>query len=245
MPRAATLDIDRLLGKTRNRVQYVGLELEGGWTSLPEGVNLVGDGSVQVPELSRESSSTGRRQVGELQSEPMPLLKVEPWLKKFYPQCVNKSCGLHVHMSFRSALHYMWLMRPEYQRTMLDYLLKWATSKNFGENHVIWPRLKGKNAYCADSYWADIQASQTSKSYSHDGASRYTAINYCYGQHETVECRVLPMFDKVEQSIEAVHQVIAITNAVLALSAKKEKRESSSTMADEMGIIIEESTIRV
>ena len=40
------LNIDRYLGRVRNRVRLVGLELEGAWTTWPKGERYEGDASV-------------------------------------------------------------------------------------------------------------------------------------------------------------------------------------------------------
>lgn len=227
----AVIDIDKHLGKVRNRVYRVGIELEGGWAKSPPGLTLVRDGSIEGLAGALDPV-TGQReplQIGECQTPGgIELIKVRPWMKKYYPTHVNKSCGLHVHMSFTSAVHYSQLMVADYQDTMIEYLSRWAKKQGFGRNHVIWPRLQGMSQYCKLEFFPDDQARRTNKNYVHDGQGhRYTAINYCWGQHETVECRVLPMFPEAEVGIDAVHKVIDITNAFLVKTFKKEQKHRS------------------
>lgn len=205
------IDLAAFDGKVKNRIAKVGVELEGGWDIVPAGVSLIGDGSVDISANHR----------GEL---PTPTgldpVSIPSWMLKHYPHHVNKSCGLHVHMSFNYARHYMALMEPEYPKTMQEYLKRWATAEGFPANHHFWKRLALQNQFCGKGFYPDLQAAQRRKSYTHEGASRYTFINYPYGLHETVEVRGLPMMDTPEQGVRAVMRVIEITNAFLAAVAK-------------------------
>lgn len=268
-----SLKLEKVLGKARNRVYLVGLELEGGWKDLPDGVVLQRDGSVQVPthqsvpvtpeaflERVRESAirqgfSTTRTaamveqervriqhdppyqsvaiHVGELPSEPLELSKFPTWMRRYYPSHVNESCGLHVHMSFKSALHYQQLMVPEYPATMVAYITKWAKDAAIPKEHPIWKRLNGKNQFCKQEFFADQQVAKMNKNYGHDGVGhRYTVINYCYGLHATLECRVLPMLEDAEVAIKAVQHVIDVTNAFLVTRAKREEKLKADVVVD-------------
>lgn len=163
--------------------------------------------------------------IGEIPGRILEPKEIDSWMKRCYPEHVNDTCGLHVHMSFVKSLHYGRLMVPEYQATILTYLGKWAMNESIPKDHPIWSRLSGKNEFCKHEFFADVQARKTSKVYDHHGnGNRYTAINYCHGQHGTLECRVLPMFEKVDQAIRAVHQVIDVTNACLKFQAKREEK---------------------
>lgn len=173
-----------LAGKVRNRIDKIGIELEGGWLSLPKGVNLTPDGSVRV------SDPQGRGLVrGEIPSPPLSPTEWEAWVKAHYPSHVDSSCGLHVHMSFRSALVYQRLMDFNYTKALLTQLRRWAVVAALPPQHHFYGRLKGANKYCLPFYAADVQARQTRKA-----DCRYAAVNYCHGIHQTMEVRVLPMF---------------------------------------------------
>lgn len=218
-------DVIRGAKGPKNRIYRVGVELEGGWSALPNGITLEHDGSVSV----RQTVPNPNFKSGELPSGILEPSKVEHFLAEFYPDTINDSCGMHVHMSFKSAFHYQLLMTPSYQATMIDYLKKWATEQNIPLTHVIWKRLAGQNQYCKLEYFADEQAAAPNKSYSRTGgAHRYTAINYSHKQHSTVECRVLPMFDDKKKAIKAAKAVLDITNAFLAKQKKKEEKYIST-----------------
>lgn len=265
------LNIDGVLGKAKNRIALIGVELEGGWTSLPPGVNLVHDGSVRnlVPppssggpsytadqieamvqdRLSRATRGRGlsTRQVqqverdvrsmvaqelrggvplqtGEIPSPVMPPSEVGVWMRRYYPQAVNGTCGLHVHMSFESALHYQRLMVPSYQATILDYVGKWAKEEGLKKDHPIWNRLSGDSRYCQHKFWPDHQVRTRAKDHDQQREGhRYTVINFCYLSNGTVECRLLPMMETADQGVRAVQRVLDITNAFLVKERDRTK----------------------
>lgn len=174
-------------------------------------------------EITQQQGILPNWNVGEITSAPMEMASVGSWILKYHPQVVNVTCGLHVHMSFKDARFYSRLMdTTDYQDTILDYLKRWAEKEGLPKTHPIWPRLEGKNEYCQLVFFPDEQAQSVHKNYdrTHPG-HRYTAINYCFEQHKTVECRVLPMMEKPEQSVSAVKTVVGITNAFLASQRKK------------------------
>jgi len=205
----AALDVDALLGKPKNRVARVGVELEGGWTKLPEGAHLEHDGSVY-----RGMRATGI-QYGEIQLGPMLPAQLPAAMRKYYPDHVNASCGLHLHMGFETVLHYSILMVPEYQDTIIEYVRRWAEKEGIDKKHGLWHRLSGKSEFCQHKFWPDEQARARRDHDQNRHGHRYTVINYCYTAHGTIECRLLQMFKDVEQSIRALRLVIDVTNACL------------------------------
>ncbi|MCA1841299.1 MAG: hypothetical protein LC723_13415 [Actinobacteria bacterium] len=194
----------------------MGIELEGGWNTVPKGGQVIRDGSVL--NLSAEH-------IGELVSEPLEVKKYEAWMLKFYPHHVNATCGLHVHQSFESAMNYQRLMDPSYPATIVAGITDWAKRVNLPKGNSLWNRLVGGSEYCQHIFHADEQAAQATKDYDkrRDG-HRYTVINYPFSRTQTVECRLLPMMPTAELGVSAVSEVIRITNAYLAATAKRETR---------------------
>ena len=163
--------------------------------------------------------------LGEIASPPLDLTTFPTWMKAFYPQKVNGTCGMHVHLSFRTALTYQRLMTPTYPSTIVAYIRQWAEGEKLAKKHPIWPRLRGECEYCQHVYQADEQSSTGGKDYDHHRVGhRYTVVNYCYNRHSTVECRLLPMFDTPEQAVKAVREIIDITNAYLLATGRREER---------------------
>jgi hypothetical protein len=219
------LNIDKLLGKTKQRIYKVGIELEGLWTKLPEGTIPIRDGSVSVARPANLPLSVPHH-IGEIPSEILEPDQITTWIKTFYPQHVNATCGLHIHQSFKRALYYQWLMTPDYTATMVEYVKRWAKELSLPKDHPIWSRLKGENQFCKHEFVADLQVLKKSKSYDHAvPGSRYTTINYCHGLHTTVECRLLPMMETVEEAISAVKNVLNITNACLVVISRNEEKQ--------------------
>jgi hypothetical protein len=187
--------VDDLLGKAKNRIALVGIELEGAWAKVPPDVGrLSHDGSV-----AGLSDPTGRVRysLGEIPSHPLKVTEWEKWVRDHYPVACNHTCGLHIHMSFATALRYQRLMNPEYQKDLLRLLRAWGKDKGLPEDHPFWSRTSGKNKFCAGMHIPDMQARTFRK-----GGSRYAVINYCYHLHQTLEVRVLPMFPDIEPVYE-------------------------------------------
>ena len=219
------LVIDAHLGKVKNRVALVGVELEGGWVELPPGVQqLEHDGSVfngRVP--------AGVKHIGELPIGPALPAGIGELMRINHPQKVNQTCGMHVHMSFDTLWYYHLLMVPEYPKTILHYLTLWAQEQKFKETHHIWGRLRGESRFCQDQFWPDAQASNKRKGHDQNvPGHRYTHVHYC-GRQNTIEIRTLPMMDKIKVAIAAVQRVIDITNACLYVLGTQVKRDKTAS----------------
>jgi hypothetical protein len=228
---AKFLDISGRLGKVRNRVYRVGVELEGAWSKLPEDMTIQRDGSVQ--EFANEVLPNGKRPWQGIGEIPSPVLlpdgkvndlTLETWIRKAYPQGVNDTCGMHVHMSFRNAFQYAYLMDERLQHTAVEFVKRWAEGKPkvFPKTHVIWKRLEGNHQYCQLRFEADMQAQKLKKEYErHAPGSRYTVMNYALLKTGTIECRLLPMMPDVEIAIEAIRLVMDITSTFLVMAAEE------------------------
>jgi hypothetical protein len=233
-----------------SRVHRIGIELEGGWDRYPEGYEIEHDGSVKfdppftvhygddgsVVYRSTEDNSIIEKSVvqrfivpaikGEIVSHPMKPDEFEEWLREYYPPHINDTCGLHIHMSFSHKLHYQRLMTPDYTEHLLRELRKFAI--NFPKDHTIWKRLNNKDHdHCAHIYRGEGQVGMKRKDYHSRGTdhSRYTAVNYCYGLHKTLECRLLPMFTTPDEAISAINFVIDTTNRFLSVMKRREYKE--------------------
>lgn len=219
-------------GRVRNRVNMVGIELEGGWTKLPRGCRVIRDGSVLFNRPG-DTPISDLKGVGEVPSAPLMMDEWEKWLRLYYPQHVNETCGMHVHLSFKNALAYSRTMDSSYPATILAYVTEWAKREKLDAAHPLWPRLEGKSEYCQHIYDADIQILKTSKEYDHHREGhRYTVVNYSWGRHNTVECRLLPMMATADVAVSAIQEVINITNSYLAATAKRSGRLEGAVEGD-------------
>lgn len=239
-----------------NRVNLVGVELEGGWDARPSQVyvpnGVVRDGSVVFERPEPYYDGNGKLTidktaiypkfaVGEAVSTPLAVERTEEWMRVAYPQHVNDTCGLHVHMSFHHKLNYSRVMTPDYMQFLVREL------KTFGKLHNIpegpfWNRLDPTHPWtqkhCAHIYLGDRQVLVAEKDYNSRGKehSRYTFVNYPDRQHQTVECRGLPMFgtpgklvtkEDVDLAVAAVHAVITATNRFLSKIRTRERQVQS------------------
>lgn len=221
------LDIDDTLGKPRNRVFRLGVELEGAWKSLPPLTRLEADGSVYRDPATGQKKMPAGHTTGELPIGPIQPITMPKFMRKYYPHQVNNTCGMHVHMSFESVWHYALLMVPEYQDTIVEYLTRWAKKEGFPPAHHIYGRLRGESVFCQNQFWPDAQITSQKDHNQQRHGHRYTIVHYC-GRQMTIEVRVLPMMETVEQAIRGVRHVIDITNACLAvLGRKKEVKDRS------------------
>lgn len=226
------LDIDKARQRARNRIYRVGLELEGGWNKLPAGTRLVHDGSVRF--------AIPINHVGEMPSPVLDVVKDSPtfwqtWLRTNYPHHVNETCGLHVHLSFKTAFAYNRLMTAQYPATVVEEFKKWAKAEALSGEHPIWSRLMDKSRFCQHTFDADRQVINRDKDHNQErNGHRYTVINYCYSRYSTIECRLLPMMGNIDQAIRAVQELLDVTNAfLLALPIGREVKQKVSHEADD------------
>jgi hypothetical protein len=243
------LNLDKVLGVPKNRVVRMGVELEGGWKAMPQGI-VVPERDTSVfknPATEQQEPPPGinPQYVGEIPIGPIEVAVMPKFMKKYYPHKVDKTCGMHVHQSVANALHYGWLMEPEYQETMIHYLSKWAEKEGFPKGHHIWERLEGKTVYCQKKYWPELQYNYKQKDHNQQREGhRYTIVNYS-GRVNTIEVRVLPMMETVAQAIRAVRMVIDITNASLAVLSRQDKGKLTAKLEMEVFDDIEEMEVNL
>lgn len=180
-------------------VNRVGIELEGGWND-PVDFVLEHDGSVMVDATYN----------GEMPSPPLPPRDISKWMKEHYPDAVNASCGMHVHVSVKHQSHYSRLMEKEFRDFMKSSLKVWGEKLSIRSDHPFWSRLRGENSFCKDEFYPELQVQHREK-----GPERYTMLNYTWARYGTVECRVLPGFSAAVIGISAVYAVVDTFEAYL------------------------------
>ena len=189
-------------------IKKIGIEFEGGWYEEP--AHLKSDASVEDIRSCEFQ--------GEVAS---PKLSPEAWLdwaKSNYPDEVNSTCGLHVHVSFKNNRAYATLMEPEFYEKFLEFWNAWGTRKAIIPETPFWRRLRGDNRFCKKLFRPDEQAALKEKA-----SLRYCHINYCHGLHKTVEFRMLPMFKKASLALDAIADLLDFIENYLA--SKPRKRE--------------------
>lgn len=239
MKKVDFLNIDALLGKTRNRVAKMGIEFEGGWNKTPTGVRIERDGSVfkalDLGALTRDGYPGIK--FGEIPVGPFLPIQVRRTVLKYSPHVIDVTCAMHVHMSFDKLFHYDVLAEsPAYQETVVEYLTRWAAEEKLPVGHPLWARLANKNVYCQKKFWPEPQMQQNRKDHDHERfGHRYTMIHYCWERYQTVECRLLLMMKDPEVGIRGVNRLLDITNAYLVAAEKKRFRQGGVVNMDDNG----------
>lgn len=194
----------RLRSAVSRRWWSFGVELEGGWDVRPPVPgSFARDGSVAV---------SGRFYVGEYRSPVFRSVQaLAEWISAAYPQHVDGSCGLHVHVRGPWDL-VSGLSVPDAQRAFLDSLEEWGNQWGV-RSERFYDRIHGRNRYCCgvqEGYDLINAAVSGSK-----GEWRYRAINFASGWHGPgrFEVRVLPMFKAARVAVAAVEAVLELTLA--------------------------------
>lgn len=189
-------------------IDRVGIELEGGWRKVFKYNRLKHDGSV-FPDGMIDDGPV-EPHWGEIASPPLPTpVLVEEWLKVYYPDFSDESCGLHVHVSFLKTIYYERLARRAFYDYWLNGILDWGRKRGIKDSEF-WSRIQGFNRFCQKEFRASEQVKLTDK-----GDGRRTHLNYCYKLHKTIECRAFPLFDNPEDAISAIFTHLKLINSYL------------------------------
>jgi hypothetical protein len=212
----------------KNRINLIGVELEGAWDKAPA-VLIVRDGSVKFDPpykyIGEAVSQTFKPDTDDMAN----------WVTAVYPNHVNETCGLHVHMSFKYIINYMRLMTPRFTDEIVKRIAEWAEDEKLPIKHPIWKRVMDKNhQHCAHQYCGDHQIHSKTKDWHSRGQphSRYTVLNYCFSleNRKTVECRLLPMMETPDQAIRGINRICLVTNQFLAKMKDREPRVASQVL---------------
>jgi hypothetical protein len=217
---------DVILADASTNIDRVGVELEGGWNDAQD-FEIFGDGSVNVTA----------NYVGEAHTYPRPYsLNDESTIDAFnrqfenmYPDRVDNTCGMHVHVSFKSIGAYNAFVCNEFADWVIAGLKAWGantTSSNLKR------RLAGENSFAETTYDAQTALRQCLTRNKHD-APRYTAVNYCYNTHGTMEVRVLPMFkDKAvgQAAVKALIHLISLWDIANSPKIRKPQQLAQSEL---------------
>lgn len=191
---------------TKNRIATIGLELEGGWATNIRGLKR--DGSV---------SGINSDYQGEVASPPIKGYdEAVAWLRANYPQEVNNTCGFHVHVGL-APLHYSRLMCEEFNSKFLAAMEDfWNCHRGATGFDLFRSRLDGQNAYCQKVFRPEQQLWRNEAYGDRGSLPRYSQLNFCFGRHGTLECRLFPCFPSVVHSIEGMKAFMDSINEFLA-----------------------------
>ena len=210
-----TIMSDGVIVKQLDGVGLAGVEIEGGWLVPPHG--MYHDGSVSnnvTPQCPHDGDyDCGCRPAkGEIHSEPISQEALEKWVDNNYPDKMDSSCGIHVHISTNgNHLSYGKLMSKKFWNYYLKRYQEWGITNSINEGSRFWNRLNG-NCYYAKKRFNPLR--QYKARYREQ--SRYSFLNYCYSMHGTLESRLLPTFNEPRIAKSAIIEFIDIVNSYLA-----------------------------
>lgn len=208
----------------------LGVELEGAFYNnvahLVPGSRMKHDGSVEEIDIDDDATDAGRRgdevvfPDGELITPPLRLEAMVAAIPRLYPDAVNATCGMHVHMSFTDDVHYFRLLTSEFE----DYLIRWLTAwaddnaSTLGRINKRWlmDRLAGENRYCAKGSANAVSGGMygLGNGLSHEG--RYHMINtHSRGRFATLEFRLLPAFRRSDMAVSAIKALVECVDAFI------------------------------
>ncbi len=211
-------------------ISKIGVELEGGWPDGGDGDSPISTtGISMIDTLGQDVSVSGLStpHMGEAASPPLLPKEGLEWLKSHYPSEVNANCGFHIHVSFKSTLSYSRLMEEVFWNHFLHEAEVWGKKMKFPKTHQFWKRLNGDNRFAVREFKPDLQVESKSK-----GPHRQTQLNYCYGFHGTIECRLMPAFLKVEEAVKAVEWLLSTYDTYLDTLPKAARKTIVVTKED-------------
>lgn len=182
----------------------IGVEIEGRFFNIDEltekveedGLDITGDGSIRYganPECEPR----------EIRTKPDLLAGCLRQVAKFYPDEADYSCGMHVHVSFLDTASVSTLTCTEFLAYFDARWRAWGAKMQLPPNCQFYQRLDNKNDYCNKNDAGDLE-----RPFSGD---RYRQLNFTsWERHNTVECRLLPMFREARLALSAITELISI-----------------------------------
>ena len=205
------------------KIDKVGIELEGLWIDPPSHINVYGDGSVYFNDRDEDQDSDNNVQIGEINCKPLELHEAIRFIDTSYPDDMNKSCGYHIHLSFKDELAYAQLMEKKFYDYFLTKMEEFGHENKINADSQFWARLRGENTFCKKRFLALKQVKLKYKD-----EDRYAHLNYCYNlrsrdpntgiekPRKTLECRLFPVFHKKDLAIKGLIRFCEIVETYLA-----------------------------
>lgn len=189
----------------------IGIEVEGFWratslvtvkeTAAQWHMGSCGDGSLdnELDIDCPDADVYGH----EFQTRPGSLGEAISQLVAVYPEFTNRTAGMHVHVSFHPGDVTALTCKEFFE----FFAARWeAWGRTNGVTGEFWKRLRGENQYCTkphEGMWR--RPSEVAN------MGRYCQLNFAaWGEHRTVECRLLPMFRDARLGVLAVEELISI-----------------------------------
>lgn len=187
----------------------IGIEIEGRFLDLNSVLDRArDDGLGDSSDGSLHSSPDSSAKPWELKTSPGSLREAIEQLQRYYPDETDRYCGMHVHVSFLSNQSLTLLQSKAFFEYFHKRWQEWGTRMNLHPDSQFYRRLNGENDYCYPN--TEVLRDPTS-------CDRYTQLNFsAWHSHKTLECRMLPMFQRSSLGVSAVRELIDIYETFLA-----------------------------
>ena len=159
------------------------------------------DSSVHVEQQDGEHSSNEFTKINPCKS----MKELKKWIKEIHEAGEyrgNSSCGLHLHMSFKSDTIYSSTTNKEFFENFVNFLYIFGRMYKT-TNPEFFNRICGNGRHDTSAYWcksvyADDNVRETIRTREHYPSERYHYVNYPHAIHKTIEIRGLPYFRQME-----------------------------------------------
>jgi len=175
-----------------------GIEVEGFWTESHEYIKH--DGSVKLQGIDPDCVA-GQGEIRSLYYDRKRLEDCLDFIKSYYPDIVNSTCGMHFHFSCSNAI-YGSLMQESFWNFFISNIrdivnVKGITKEDKARQDE---RLEGNIRHCLRGFIPEEQVYKTTRYYE----ERYRFLNYCWKQKGTLECRVFTAFENYTAAEEVI-----------------------------------------
>lgn len=196
-------DVRRCTGSAPH-IDRIGIEIEGRWApqrwrEINTEVSRQGAGATSDGSIRYVDGQTGM----EIQTVPGTVEEALEQLVKWYPEFTDKSCGMHVHLSFRDPTYFTQLSTAKFFEYAAARWAAWGRAQGLSENSEFFDRLSGGNEFCLPQR-GSLDDDMTR-------IDRYRQWNFAaWREHRTVECRLLPMFVHRRLAVAAVQELVSL-----------------------------------
>ncbi len=223
-----------------------GVEFEGGFCDPVGDVARRYRGAQGKHDASVHCGNDSRRpgvirniydQEGEVITPPIGSLEeLHRATDLLFPDAMNQSAGMHVHVSFLDDEHYRRLTSRAFWKYFLDQWEAWGNAEAnksrmlggpTGERATFLARWKGTTHYCQRNGKRD-EGDNTYNMANGGGGDRYRQLNYCKTEHNTIECRMLPMFKDITLAKDAMTKLLSIYQDFLHMPDTTDRLELST-----------------
>lgn len=164
-------------------------------------------------------------------------------LEEIYPHIseVNKSMGLHIHISVKNDDMYMDFASIRFFKYFVDKL---ENSPLYEKYYELKRRMEDNNKYACSAIcdYDETKLIQWQITADDKKSVRYHAVNFCYSLHGTIEFRIFPAMEKVEGVTECINFVLDTMKSYIAEGKIQKQWAALVEVSDDLeNVIVKEA----